>query len=494
MSIVEAAHVSVRFGGLLALDDVSLAIEPGEVTGLIGPNGAGKTTLFNVMTGLQQPATGRVSLEGRDVTRTPAHRRARLGIARTFQRLEVFDSLTVRENVAVAAEAHRRRQASGDVDVEGILDVVGLRDVADTNVDLLPTGLARLVELARALATSPKVLLCDECSSGLTDDETKVVADVVRRAADQGVAVLLVEHDMPFVMSTCDTIHVLDLGRRIAHGTPAEVQANERVREAYLGSEKPATLVAADRRVRAPTANEITPAVQLTHVRAGYGNIDVIRDLDLSVAPGEIFALLGPNGAGKSTTLKVINGQVRPSAGDVRLCGHSTVGMSVDALARAGLCTVPEGRGISPNLTVDDNLRMSTHSGIDLAEIRERAFAQFPVLGERRKQVAGTLSGGEQQMLALARAIVTEPAVLVIDELSMGLGPLIVAELYEVVAEVAETQQMSTIIVEQFAHDVLGIASRAGVMLHGRMVSVGNPVDVASELTSIYLATGIDES
>ncbi len=275
--------------------------------------------------------------------------------------------------------------------------------------------MARLVELCRAVATRPKVLLCDECSSGLTDEETHVVGDVIRRVAAEGVAVLLVEHDMSFVMGTCDVIHVLNLGVKIAEGTPAEIQGNAEVRVAYLGEEKdeaaPRTRAVAHLR-ELEAAQPRPPVVELRDIHAGYGTIDVLHGVSLAISPGEVFALLGPNGAGKSTTLKVLNGEVQPSSGDVLLCGQSVLGVSVDALARAGLCTIPEGRGVFPNLSVDDNLRMSTYTGASLADIRERAFTQFPRLAERRKQLAGTLSGGEQQMLALARALVVDPAVL----------------------------------------------------------------------------------
>ena len=184
---------------------------------------------------------------------------------------------------------------------------------------------------------------------------------------------------------------------------------------------------------------------------------------------------------------------MQPSSGDVLLCGESVLGVSVDALARAGLCTIPEGRGVFPNLTVDDNLRMSTFTGASLADIRERAFTQFPRLAERRKQLAGTLSGGEQQMLALARALVVDPAVLVIDELSMGLAPIIVERLYEIVAEVAESEAIAILIIEQFAHDVLGVATKAGVMLHGRLVTVGSPDQIALTISDAYLASTAEE-
>jgi ABC-type branched-subunit amino acid transport system ATPase component len=490
MAVLEITGVTVRFGGLMALSDVTMSAESGMITGLIGPNGAGKTTLFNVITGLQTPQAGRVVLDGRDVTTVSAYKRARQGLARTFQRLEVFDSLSVRDNILVAAES------TGDTaDVDRVIDLVGLGHVVDAPVDRLPTGMARLVELCRAVATSPKVLLCDECSSGLTDEETQVVGAVIRRVAAEGVAVLLVEHDMSFVMGTCDVIHVLNLGVKIAEGTPAEIQGNSEVRVAYLGEAKDeaAPRTRAVEHLRELEAQARPPIVELRDVHAGYGTIDVLHGVSLTIAPGEVFALLGPNGAGKSTTLKVLNGEVQPSSGDVLLCGESVLGVPVDALARAGLCTIPEGRGIFPNLTVDDNLRMSTYTGASLGAIRDRAFTQFPRLAERRKQLAGTLSGGEQQMLALARALVVDPAVLIIDELSMGLAPIIVERLYEIVAEVAESEAIAILIIEQFAHDVLGVATKAGVMLHGRLVTVGSPDQIALTISDAYLASTAEE-
>ena len=230
--------VSVRFGGLLAVDDVSLDASPGYVTGLIGPNGAGKTTLFNVITGLQEPDGGRVVLDGTDVTGARTHRRARLGLARTFQRLEVFGSLTTRDNVLVAAEIRKRWSRDGSDPrqvAEALIDRCGVRHVAGERVDALPTGLARLVELARALATRPRVLLLDEPGSGLDSQETEAFGELLVDLAGEGLAILLVEHDVELVMRVCRVIHVLDFGRKIAAGTPAEIQADPVVQAAYLG-------------------------------------------------------------------------------------------------------------------------------------------------------------------------------------------------------------------------------------------------------------------
>ena len=231
----------------------------------------------------------------------------------------------------------------------------------------------------------------------------------------------------------------------------------------------------------------MTPILELEHVSAGYGGVEALRDVDLTVPSGGIFAILGPNGAGRTTMMSVIAGLHPVAAGRIRFDGVDVTGWRGDRLARRGLCLVPEGRGIFPNLTVRENLRMVTYAGTaTLEEVEAVAYARFPRLADRRSQVAGTLSGGEQQMLALARGLATEPALLMLDELSMGLAPLIVEELYAQVAAIAATG-VSIVVVEQFARTVLGVADLAAVLVQGRVTAIGPPEEIEADLTSAYL-------
>ncbi|MBC9734827.1 ABC transporter ATP-binding protein [Nocardioides marmotae] len=236
--LLEVDHVVVQFGGVTAVNEAAFVAEAGQVTGLIGPNGAGKTTCFNVISGLQKPTRGKVRFRGRNVTGAPVHRRSKKGMGRTFQRLEAFGSLTVRDNVRVAHDIHRGLAGllrPGAKDIDALLDRVGIAEYADERADSIPTGTARLLELARCLAGDPKLLLLDEPSSGLDESETDDFGDLLRDLAAEGRGILMVEHDMDLVMGVCDTIHVLDFGSVIASGTPADIRRDPAVQRAYLG-------------------------------------------------------------------------------------------------------------------------------------------------------------------------------------------------------------------------------------------------------------------
>jgi branched-chain amino acid transport system ATP-binding protein len=239
-----------------------------------------------------------------------------------------------------------------------------------------------------------------------------------------------------------------------------------------------------------PTVDEspetAPPLLELKGIRAAYGRIEVLHGVDLTVPQGAVFALLGPNGAGKTTTLNVCSGLVPATAGGVYIAGRRVNGATPDQLARAGVCTIPEGRGVFPNLTVHENLQMMTYGGCPIDHVEEVAYYRFPRLKERRNQLAGTMSGGEQQMLSMARGLATNPALLLLDELSMGLAPLIVEELYAIVAQIA-ADGVSILVVEQFARTVLGVADLAGIMLHGQIIRVGSPRDLEDELSAAYL-------
>jgi branched-chain amino acid transport system ATP-binding protein len=234
------------------------------------------------------------------------------------------------------------------------------------------------------------------------------------------------------------------------------------------------------------TPKALPPVLELRRVHAAYGQIEVLHGIDLAVTTGSVLALLGPNGAGKSTTLRVASGQMVPTKGCFHVLGRHANGLAPDALARAGLCTLPDGRGIFPNLTVTENLRLMTYGGPSRSHVEHMAYTRFPRLAERRNQLAGTLSGGEQQMLAMARTLSVEPAVLLLDEISMGLAPMIVAELYELVRQIAD-QGVAVILAEQFAATALGVATDVAVVVQGRIVVAGKPDELPDDLADAYL-------
>jgi len=470
-AVLEAERLRIAFGGVKAANEVSLLAEPGKVTSLIGPNGAGKTTVLNMLSGFYRPDAGVIRVGGAEVQGKPAWRIARAGIARTYQTTQLFGSMTVAENLAIAGGA------------EGLLSFVNYRGDRDARAADLPHVDKRLVEIARALATRPSVLLLDEPAAGLSREDKRSLATLLRRIAEAGIAVVLVEHDMDVVMGISDKVVVLDAGVVIASGAPAEVQRDPAVRKAYLGEHALQPSGA-----RAAPAGR--PSLVVQKLQAGYGAEPVLNGIDLEVREREMVAVLGANGAGKSTLMRAISGLLRPVQGGIAFDGADIARLPAHSVMPRGLVLVPEGRQVFPELSVLHNLELGAfrREGDTAADV-QAMLERFPRLRERLHQRAGLLSGGEQQMLAIARGLMARPKLLLLDEPSLGLAPTVINDLFAALDRL-RAESATILLVDQMAGLALALADRAYVIEGGRIVASGAASEIAATgaLEKAYLA------
>ncbi|WP_046868472.1 branched-chain amino acid ABC transporter ATP-binding protein/permease [Microvirga massiliensis] len=500
LSRLSVGGLSISFGGVRAVQDVSLEALPGQVTSIIGPNGAGKTSALNLLCGFYKPDSGKVALGTDDITGLPSHALARLGVARTFQTTQLFGTLTATENVMLAARSGRLGglvtplgSAPGDPASEAfarsLLDFVGAGEGLERPASALPHVEKRLVEIARALALRPKVLLLDEPAAGLSYADKQRLVALLKRIAELDVTVILVEHDMGMVMTLSDQIVVLDAGRRIAAGVPEAVRTDPAVRKAYLG--EGAGTHRPDRAVASRASGAQAPVLEADHVDAGYGASQVLTNIAIEVGSGEAVAVLGANGAGKTTLMRALAGLQPPRAGGtIRLKGVPIHTYTAHQRARAGLVLVPEGRQVFPELTVLENLKLGAfaRTGANIDSEIEGMFERFPRLRERSRQRAGLLSGGEQQMLAVARGLMTGPVVLMLDEPSLGLAPKAADELFEALGRL-RNEGMTLVVVDQMAGHALALADRAYLLETGAVVKAGSAHELAHDpaLEQAYL-------
>ena len=489
--------LTMQFGGVRAVSDLAFGTQAGGITSLIGPNGAGKTTVLNMLSGFYRPTGGGFRLGEMPLQGLRAFRIARAGVARTYQTSQLFGSLSVEDNVALALGrgmlgpllgARRFRSAAARAQARQLLAFCGYAGSAQTPAADLAHVDRRLVEIARALATGPQVLLLDEPAAGLSREDKASLAGLLQRIAQAGIGVLLVEHDMELVMGISDHLVVLDAGQRLAVGDVAAIQSDPAVRKAYLGE----ALTADESSAKAPRLPLPADAPEVLGVGAlvaGYGAEPVLHGIDLQVRRGELVALLGANGAGKSTLMRSLAGLHRPVRGGIHLDGTELAGLPAERIVARGLVLVPEGRQVFPELSVRDNIRLGAFlDGRDIEARTEAMLDRFPRLRERLHQRAGLLSGGEQQMLAIARGLMSRPRVLLLDEPSLGLAPKIIAELFEALAAL-RTEGLTVVLVDQMAALALALCDRAYVIEGGRIVAQGSAAEIAADgaLAKAYL-------
>lgn len=489
-TVLDVQAVDMHFGGIRAVQGASLQLEAGQVHALIGPNGAGKTTTFNLISGMFTPTAGRVLLRGQHVHGLTPDAICHQGLARSFQITNLFKGLSIRENLRLSLQARHAARFNGWRDIDSLEAVnretaelirfLGLEGIEETLGGDLSYGGQRLVDLGIALGSKPQVLLMDEPLAGLAAAERERVSRLVRIIAHH-IPVLIVEHDIDRVLGFSQRVTVMNQGQVLMTGTPDEVRNDARVQEVYTGSGTPPVTG----RTAAAHDTQRAPLLSFDKVNAFYGKSHILNDASLDVREGEIVALLGRNGAGKSTLLKALCGLLPPASGSITFEGRSIAGLSAPDIARLGIGYVPQGRGLFAGMTIAENLALGrlarkTDGSHGVAWSEEKIYSYFPRLKERRHVAADYLSGGEQQMAAVARALSGNVKLLLLDEPFEGLAPSVVQELFTVFDQLRS--EVSIVIVEHNLDLVLALADRVFALERGAVFHTGPAEPLLTDL------------
>jgi ABC-type branched-subunit amino acid transport system ATPase component len=484
--LLEVAGLTKRFGGLVAVREIGLGVAAGEILGLIGPNGSGKSTVMKCIMGIERPNAGSVRIDGVEVAGWPTHRIARQGVGIVFQHSHPLPRQTVLEHIEIALLPDSLLRLVADRHVAARARAIAQRVGLDRVMHRLPRTLAfadlRRLELAKAIARNPKVVLVDEPFAGLTAAEVADFSALIASFRAEGHAVLLVDHNVKGVAALVDRVLAMYLGERVAEGSAEEVMRNETVRAVYLGGK----IEAASR----PAGNAAGRGrlLEVEKLSVSYGKAQALESVDLHVGAGEFVSVVGLNGAGKTTLFNAICGLV-PSSGTVRFAGADLRGRTPARIAREGVVQCPESRELFGDMSVRENLDLGGQhlSRQDCARQLAWLFELFPILSARQQQAARTLSGGEQQMLAIARALMMQPRLLILDEPTLGLAPVILGQLSKALERLRLTTDITVLLGEQNVTFALPHADRVYVLEHAHIVWHGSPARFAAEAGAGYL-------
>jgi ABC-type branched-subunit amino acid transport system ATPase component len=520
-NVIEVKGVSKSYGGVQALSLCDLEVREGEINGLIGPNGSGKTTLFNVVTGYERIQQGQVHFNGAEITNAPPDRVFKLGIGRTFQLTRLFMRLTVLENMLVATQRHESwlrgvmrlaGSASEKRRAMELLDFVGITRLAHEPAGNLSYGQRKLLELASLLVADPAVLLLDEPAGGVNPTLITHLSDRIKDLNRSGKTILVVEHNMEFVMSLCSRLTVLSQGTALVSGTPEDVRTNPAVLDAYLGGEDDASTqqelaaeathhdaghvsVSPVRTDPRPKLGDAGGLLSIHGVTAGYGGGDILKQVSLEVPRGQITCVVGPNGAGKSTLMATISGLLRPRQGEIRFADEVVSGLTPKQILARGIAQIPQAHSLFPEMTVHENVEMGAFTVSDQALVRRRLAAVqelYPIVRDRANEKAGSLSGGQQRLVEFARCLMLDPELIMLDEPSMGLDPQTRQMVFDMI-ELMNKQGKTILLVEQNARAGLKLSSHGVVLENGmvRLTGSGREVLEHPEIGALYLGGAV---
>jgi ABC-type branched-subunit amino acid transport system ATPase component len=522
--LLEVRQLTKRFGGVTAVNKLDFSMDKGQTVGIVGPNGAGKSTFIALLGGAFAPTEGSILFGARDVTALDGASRARQGIGRTYQIPRPFLDMTVEENLLVPLFAkhpfaHRTRVRQ---ECEELLEKTHLADTRHWRARDLPLLRRKRLEVARALALKPRLLLLDEVGGGLVDREIDELIALIHLVAPDMDGIIIIEHVLQVVRECCSSTMVMNFGERFAYGPTESILASDDVAAIYLGSAHrsresktdsptapiivtaptvppPVAPKALETVVNAGRASHVgagaVPLLQLKDVHAGYGQARVLHGISLDVHAGQTIAILGCNGAGKTTLSRVIAGAVKPTSGQVFFDGREISNLSPHLISKMGAAQCMEGRKIFGTLSVEENLLIAARRVPRMEQEQRLAtvYSLFPILAERRHGSGTAMSGGQQQMLAIGRALMARPKLIVFDEISLGLAPVIIDRLYEALQVLAKAG-LTMLLVEQDVERSLELADSANVISHGRIALSGPAAELRSnpKLRELYVGHGAE--